>query len=139
MLALSRCSAGVRVDEDGVWAGPQIKVYTSTRREQATVPALRGHGLSDLRPLAPFQREGDPSPRARQAGRDGIHAPLRWVTEDRQLFVAATGQIDEKCAQSASATTEEAILAAAEMGCPVALLWEALLILGTFFLLRTES
>ena len=42
------------------------------------------------------------------------------VMEDRQLFAASMEQIDETCVQSASATvTEEAILAAAEIGYPV--------------------
>jgi carbamoyl-phosphate synthase/aspartate carbamoyltransferase len=42
------------------------------------------------------------------------------VREDIQLFTAAMEQIDKKGAQRASATmTEEAILAAAEIGYPV--------------------
>jgi carbamoyl-phosphate synthase/aspartate carbamoyltransferase len=51
-----------------------------------------------------------------------LGTPIETIiaTEDRQLFAAAMEQIDEKCAQSASATTiEEAILAAAEIGYPV--------------------
>ena len=55
----------------------------------------------------------------------GVHVlgtPIETIiaTEDRQLFAAAMEQIGEKCAQSASATTtEEAVLAAAEIGYPV--------------------
>lgn len=51
-----------------------------------------------------------------------LGTPIETIiaTEDRQLFAAAMEQIGEKCAQSASATTsEEAILAAAEIGYPV--------------------
>lgn len=51
-----------------------------------------------------------------------LGTPIETIiaTEDRQLFAAAMEQIGEKCAQSASATTtDEAILAAAEIGYPV--------------------
>ena len=51
-----------------------------------------------------------------------LGTPIETIitTEDRQLFAAAMEDIGEKCAQSASATTtEEAIVAAAEIGYPV--------------------
>src|SRR6266850_1524572 len=51
-----------------------------------------------------------------------LGTPIETIiaTEDRQLFAAAMEQIGEKCAQSASATTtDEAVLAAAEIGYPV--------------------
>ena len=51
-----------------------------------------------------------------------LGTPIETIitTEDRQLFAAAMEEIGEKCAQSASATTtEEAIVAAAEIGYPV--------------------
>jgi carbamoyl-phosphate synthase/aspartate carbamoyltransferase len=51
-----------------------------------------------------------------------LGTPIETIieTEDRQLFAAAMEQIHEKCAQSASATTtDEAIVAAAEIGYPV--------------------
>ena len=51
-----------------------------------------------------------------------LGTPIETIitTEDRQLFAAAMEKIGEKCAQSATATTtDEAILAAAEIGYPV--------------------
>ena len=51
-----------------------------------------------------------------------LGTPIETIiaTEDRQLFAAAMEEIGEKCAQSASATTtDEAILAAGEIGYPV--------------------
>jgi len=51
-----------------------------------------------------------------------LGTPIETIvaTEDRQLFATAMEKIGEKCAQSASATTtDEAILAAAEIGYPV--------------------
>jgi carbamoyl-phosphate synthase/aspartate carbamoyltransferase len=51
-----------------------------------------------------------------------LGTPIETIitTEDRQLFAAAMEEIGEKCAQSATATiTDEAILAAAEIGYPV--------------------
>ncbi|KAH9170024.1 carbamoyl-phosphate synth [Lactarius sanguifluus] len=51
-----------------------------------------------------------------------LGTPIETIvaTEDRQLFAAAMEQIGEKCAQSASATTtDEAVIAAAEIGYPV--------------------
>jgi len=51
-----------------------------------------------------------------------LGTPIETIiaTEDRQLFATAMEHIGEKCAQSATATTtDEAILAAAEIGYPV--------------------
>ncbi|KAI9439409.1 carbamoyl-phosphate synth [Russula earlei] len=51
-----------------------------------------------------------------------LGTPIETIiaTEDRQLFATAMEQIGEKCAQSATATTtDEAILAASEIGYPV--------------------
>ncbi|KAI0300690.1 carbamoyl-phosphate synth [Multifurca ochricompacta] len=51
-----------------------------------------------------------------------LGTPIETIiaTEDRQLFATAMEQIGEKCAQSATATTtDEAILAAGEIGYPV--------------------
>jgi carbamoyl-phosphate synthase / aspartate carbamoyltransferase len=51
-----------------------------------------------------------------------LGTPIETIiaTEDRRRFAAAMEQVGEKCAQSASATTtDEAVLAAAEIGYPV--------------------
>ena len=72
MMYLCRCCADVRVDEDGVWAGPRA-FGSTTAFSNAKELLLCGLG--------------------RLGGR---HAPLRCVTEGRHLFAPAMEQIEEK-------------------------------------------